>query len=118
MTLPLFPPPRPDEAPHVCHARGCGEPVPPQFLMCGPHWRRVAGRIKQAVWRSYRPGQCTDKNPSEAWHRAADAAIGYVATLERKPVRPCEQEALKAFGCEWNEGIRMFCLVDYQESGK
>jgi hypothetical protein len=56
---------------------------------------------------TYRPGQCDDKNPSEAWHQAADAAIGFVAALEGQPVRPAEHEALTAFGYtrlgEWQQ---------------
>ncbi|TAL42385.1 MAG: hypothetical protein EPN91_08375 [Salinibacterium sp.] len=43
--------------------------------------------IQRAVYKFYRPGQCDDMNPSENWHRAADAAIAAVALLEGKPVR-------------------------------
>jgi hypothetical protein len=94
MTLPLFPPPVPE---HTCHARSCREPVPPEMLMCRAHWRRVPLHIQRAVWRTYRPGQCEDKNPSWAWHQAADAAIGFVARAEGLELSPNEAEALKAF---------------------
>ena len=107
MTLPLFPS---SELPHTCHARGCNVSVSPHMLMCIVHWRRVTKRIQRAVWATYRPGQCDDRNPSEAWHQAADAAIGYVARLENKPVRLCEDEALQAFGCQWAEKLRMFVV--------
>lgn len=118
MTLPLFdkckcwsdpsPPPgatcrlcgrvAPGERRHTCHARGCNVVVKPELLMCLTHWRRVPRGIQQAVWSSYRAGQCDDRKPSKAWHDAADAAIGYVARLEGQPVRWAETEALEAFG--------------------
>lgn len=94
---------------HRCHARGCTVVVPPEMLMCRSHWFRVPRVIQRAVWAAYRRGQCDDKRPSEAWHRAADAAIGYVATLEDQPVRVKEIEALKALGYtvqESNGGLR------------
>lgn len=83
---------------HHCHARGCSVAVKPELLMCYRHWMLVPKKIQRAVWASYRPGQCDDKHPSESWHEAADAAIGYVAKLERRPLRPCEVEALNALG--------------------
>ena len=94
MTLPLFPSETPDP-PHTCHARGCKVVVPPERLMCLAHWRMVPRSIQQAVWRSYRTGQCEDRRPSAAWHQAADAAIGFVARLEKQPVRAVELEAIK-----------------------
>lgn len=98
MTLPLFPPSKPSESQHICHARGCTKPVPPERLMCLYHWMLIPWAVQRAVWRTYRPGQCDDKNPSDAWMQAADAAIGYVARFEKKPVRIVEAEALEAFG--------------------
>jgi len=97
MTLPLFPSAS-RERPHTCHARGCATPVKPEMLMCFFHWRRVPKKIQRAVWASYRPGQCNDMHPSEAWHKAADAAIGYVARAEGQALRVVEQEALTSFG--------------------
>jgi hypothetical protein len=94
---------------HHCHARGCRLNVPPTYLMCRGHWYRVPAKIQRAVWAAYRHGQCDDKNPSEAWHEAADAAIGYVATLEDQPLRVSEVEALKKFGYsvqEFEGGLR------------
>jgi hypothetical protein len=67
---------------HTCHVRGCKVEVPPEMLMCRKHWRMVPPRIRRAVWRHYRPGQCDDKRPSKAWHEAADAAIAAVAKKE------------------------------------
>jgi len=66
--------------------------------MCPQHWRRVHPKIQRAVWRTYRDGQCDDKSPSEAWHKAADAAIGYVASLDKRPLRMAEVNALVDLG--------------------
>lgn len=52
--------------------------------MCLKHWRMVPRAIQQRVWGEYRQGQCDDKNPSKAWHSAADAAIAAVAAKERQ----------------------------------
>lgn len=85
-------------AAHRCHARGCLVRVKPEMLMCRMHWLRVPGQIQRAVWRAYRVGQCDDKNPSEAWHEAAIAAIAYNAILDDEIVTVKELEALKKFG--------------------
>lgn len=71
---------------HKCHARNCSTPVPPEMLMCRRHWFMVPKRLRDEVWRTYRPGQCDDMRPSRSWHSAADAAIEYVYNLERKLV--------------------------------
>lgn len=77
--------------PHTCHARFCETPVKPEMLMCAKHWRMVPRALQQDVWKNYRDGQCDDKQPSEAWHEAADAAIDAVlrkecAIAKAKPV--------------------------------
>lgn len=94
---------------HTCHARNCPIPCRPEYLMCPRHWRKVHPRIQRLVWRHYRDGQCDDMNPSKEWHEAADAAIGYVATLEDQPVRVAELNALNKYGFtlkEHNGGLR------------
>lgn len=67
---------------HHCHARGCATPCKPEMLMCLKHWRMVPRKLQRAVWATYRPGQCDDKQPSVEWHEAADAAIAAVAAKE------------------------------------
>lgn len=52
--------------------------------MCGKHWRMVPYSKQQKVWDTYRPGQEIDKNPSEAYLKAADKAIKAVAKKERR----------------------------------
>ncbi len=73
-----------DQPAHTCHARGCDTRTPPRMLMCAKHWRRVPHALKSAVYRTYRPGQETDKNPSPAYLDAARAAIDAVAQSEAK----------------------------------
>ena len=67
---------------HHCHARGCKTHVPPEMLMCKRHWKMIPRSIQLRVWATYRPGQCDDMNPSEAWHQAADDAITAVQEAE------------------------------------
>ena len=91
---------------HHCHARGCTRPVRPEYLMCGRHWALVPGIIQTNVYKYYRPGQCDDKNPSVAWHKAADAAIGAVALLEGQPIRAHELKALLSYAAyELHDGV-------------
>ena len=85
---------------HTCHARLCSVAVPPERLMCKRHWFKVPKKIRDAVWATYRPGQCDDKQPAAEWHRAADAAIAHVALLEKAPVRTVEMDAYRSFGFE------------------
>jgi Domain of unknown function (DUF4326) len=82
---------------HHCHARGCESIVKPELLMCWYHWKQVPKNVQQAVWATYRPGQCDDKHPSQEWHQAADAAIGYIARKEGHKLRPVEEKALANF---------------------
>jgi hypothetical protein len=42
----------------------------------------VPRNIKRDVWQHYRPGQCDDKNPTQAYLDAADAAIEAVEEAE------------------------------------
>jgi len=67
---------------HRCHARFCETPTKPEMLMCLKHWRMVPKVLQHEVWLHYRPGQCDDKEPSNAWHEAADAAIEAVLRKE------------------------------------
>lgn len=69
---------------HHCHATGCERNVRPEYLMCGPHWRRVPVAIQIRVLRTYRMGQCDDFNPSLEYCEAAKAAVIAVAELEKR----------------------------------
>lgn len=52
--------------------------------MCGAHWRMVPPVIKNQVWQHYRRGQEVDKNPTEAYLAAAQAAVDAVAEIESR----------------------------------
>jgi len=67
---------------HCCHARGCAVEVPPRKLFCLKHWRMTPRALQAAVWEHYRPGQEIDKQPSEAYLAAMNAAIEAVAARE------------------------------------
>jgi hypothetical protein len=56
--------------------------VPPEWLMCKPHWALVPDQLQARVWATYRPGQEIDKHPSEQYLVAACAAIDAVAEKE------------------------------------
>jgi hypothetical protein len=77
---------------HVCHAIGCERAVKPELLMCRLHWFMVPARLRVAVLRTYRTGQCDDKQPSREWLAAALAARNAVYELESKPkiIYSCE----------------------------
>ena len=72
---------------HTCHAIGCDRPVAPRFLMCPTHWRMVPKHLQIAVYRHYRPGQEVDKQPSEAYLKAAKAAIDAVYAKEQFSIK-------------------------------
>jgi hypothetical protein len=44
----------------------------------------VPRELQRRVWAAYRHGQCDDKQPSDSWFVAADAAIETVATKEKR----------------------------------
>lgn len=69
--------------PHACHAVGCQTVVPPEQLMCRPHWFRVPLGVRKRVMLSYTPGQCQDtKRIKQSWVLAARQAIEFVLQLE------------------------------------
>ena len=79
---------------HRCHARRCDAHCQPEHLMCAKHWRMVPKKLQEAVWATYRPGQCDDMRPSQAWHEAASAAIA--AVYEKEFARWARLERLAA----------------------
>lgn len=67
---------------HECHAHGCNVEVPPKLFMCKPHWYSLRKKIRDAIWDEYRPGQETDKNPSERYMAVQQRAVAEVAYRE------------------------------------
>lgn len=71
---------------HTCHATGCNAHVPPEMWGCRRHWYMVPKAIRERIWATYRPGQCDDMDPSDAYCNAARDAVIAVATKEgREP---------------------------------
>lgn len=67
---------------HSCHARGCGERVPPAYVMCARHWRMVPPAQQRNIWEHFRPGQEKDKQPTRDYLKALRAAVDAVAKSE------------------------------------
>ena len=68
--------------PHHCHATGCDTRVPPEMLMCRRHWFMLPKPMRDAVWRTYRAGQCDDWDISHGYADAARAAVRWIAERE------------------------------------
>lgn len=67
---------------HECHIRQCRTPVAREMLMCHPHWSMLPDALKDAVTRNFNPKQCRGKvRPTDAWLKAARAAINHVETV-------------------------------------
>lgn len=69
---------------HHCHATGCEVKTPPEMFMCRRHWYTLPKAMRDAIWRTYRPGQCDDWNISHAYANAARTAVRYIAEKEDK----------------------------------
>ena len=69
--------------PHTCHWPGCAKQVPPAMWGCRAHWFRLPQRIRDGIWRAYRPGQENDLNVSEAYIEWARAAQEWIAQEPR-----------------------------------
>jgi len=52
------------------------------MFMCRDHWFMVPLALRREIWRTYRPGQEQDKDPSEDYIAAAKAAQAAVAKRE------------------------------------
>lgn len=49
---------------HHCHWPGCGRKVPPAQWGCRQHWYKLPQRLRNKIWRAFRPGQEVSKTPS------------------------------------------------------
>ena len=52
------------------------------MFMCKRHWFQLPGRLRQNIWRTYRPGQCDDWQISHEYAEAAREAVCFIATKE------------------------------------
>lgn len=66
---------------HTCHWPGCTEQVPPKLWGCKKHWFMLPADIRREIWRTYRPGQELQKDPSREYIAAAREAQEWI---ERK----------------------------------
>ena len=62
---------QPQTRAHHCHWPGCTVQVPPALWGCRKHWFALPKRLRNLIWRAYRPGQERDLQPSDAYLRAA-----------------------------------------------
>ena len=67
---------------HTCHATSCNVAVPPEMFMCKRHWFSLPKPLRDAIWRTYRPGQCDDWNITHEYAEAARAAVKHIAAKE------------------------------------
>lgn len=70
---------------HRCHWPTCERQVPPRLWGCRAHWRRLPERLRDAIWREYRPGQEVDKAPSERYREVAREVQNWIAEHEARP---------------------------------
>lgn len=64
---------------HTCHWPGCDRQVPPAMWGCRPHWYSLPKDLRDAIWRTYRPGQEISRTPSESYLQAARNAQRWIA---------------------------------------
>lgn len=70
---------------HHCHATNCKVNVPPEMFMCKRHWFMLPKAMRNEIWRTYRKGQCDDKNPSDEYCEIAKKCVTYIAEREGIP---------------------------------
>jgi hypothetical protein len=63
---------------HHCHWPGCDKQVPPAMWGCRPHWYSLPDDLRNAIWRSYAPGQEVKGSPSTAYVAAARAVQEWI----------------------------------------
>jgi hypothetical protein len=64
---------------HQCHAHGCTAKVPPRMFACKRHWFGLPKKIRDAIWREYRPGQENDKQASARYMAVQRLAVMHTA---------------------------------------
>lgn len=64
---------------HTCHWPGCNKVVPPAMWGCKPHWFQLPKALRDAIWKTYVPGQEVTKTPSQRYQLAARLVQGWIA---------------------------------------
>ena len=67
---------------HHCHAPNCEVEVPPKLHMCKRHWYMLPKVLRDEIWRTYRPGQERNKNPSAEYMAAFAKSTAYIQQRE------------------------------------
>lgn len=62
--------------------------------MCKKHWFSLPKKLRDAIWATYRPGQCDDMRITHEYAEAARNAIRYVADKEGKAADTCIYDML------------------------
>ena len=57
---------------HHCHWPGCPKQVPPAMWGCREHWYKLPVKLRNKIWKVYRPGQEKDMQPSEEYLAVAE----------------------------------------------
>lgn len=68
---------------HTCHWPGCKVKVAPALWGCGRHWFKLPARLRNLIWKTYRPGQEQDKKPSPEYVEAAQQVQAWIAENSR-----------------------------------
>jgi hypothetical protein len=71
---------------HHCHWPGCTAQVPPAMWGCRPHWYSLPLGLRNAIWRTYRPGQEITATPSRDYLAAARAVLAWISANHAPPV--------------------------------
>jgi len=64
---------------HTCHWPKCPREVPPKMWGCRDHWFALPKHLRDEIWRTYRPGQENDKQPSPEYLAAAHMVQDWIA---------------------------------------
>lgn len=70
---------------HTCHWPGCGQVVPPRLWGCKAHWYRLPKKLRDEIWRTYRPGQEMTKTPGREYIQAARTVQDWIAQQPPQP---------------------------------
>lgn len=80
---------------HTCHWPGCDQQVPPAMWGCKAHWFKLPKRLRDEIWRTYRPGQESDMRPSQDYpHAAREVQKWIAANAPAAPQPPAQGELL------------------------
>lgn len=67
---------------HHCHWPGCVQQVPPAMWGCNAHWYSLPRRLRNDIWRTYRPGQEVRGTPSAEYVAAAKAVQTWITAFQ------------------------------------